>query len=246
MRCEVLEYHSLQSEYLSLPVLPYMYILHKHTIIGRVDLELLKNVELLIQDNISNHHLVLPSQNFMQRMDIKKGKEQVHASSKHAILTSNHQPNENQRYQVNQIGKQAYNNYDNTCRFWVIGIALFKVLDMDFCHLPNSILPIKYYCHALWQEYQSSTAGRVTCELVSKMMTEFKRDCGLISELLGEKVVSTCPHSNCCLLMEMENSVHLTALTLTSIHPFIMISLSCNAEPFFYSDLGSRTITDGN
>ena len=37
----LLEYYCLQSEYLSLLVLPYMYILHKHTIIGRVDPELL-------------------------------------------------------------------------------------------------------------------------------------------------------------------------------------------------------------
>ena len=44
----MLEYCCLQSEYLS-PVLPYMDILCKYTIIGRVGPELLKSVELLIQ-----------------------------------------------------------------------------------------------------------------------------------------------------------------------------------------------------
>ena len=39
-----------------------MYILHKHTVIGRVGPELLKSAELLIQENISDHHLVLSSQ----------------------------------------------------------------------------------------------------------------------------------------------------------------------------------------
>jgi hypothetical protein len=77
-------------------------------------------------------------------------------------------------------------------------MALFKVLETDFRHLPNDILRIKYYCCALWKEYQSTG---VTCELVSEMMKEFNGDFVLAFELQGKKLVSICSYSICYLLM---------------------------------------------
>jgi len=79
--------------------------------------------------------------------------------------------------------------YDNTCGFWTIGMALFKILDIDFSHLPMDAGRLQHCCSVLWKEYQSSPAGGLTCELVQKIIQEFNEDFSL-SRLQGKNVVS--------------------------------------------------------
>lgn len=79
--------------------------------------------------------------------------------------------------------------YDNTCGFWTIGMALFKILKIDFSHLPMEAGRLQHCCSALWKEYQSSPEGGVTSGLVHKIIQEFKEDFSL-SMLQGTNVVS--------------------------------------------------------
>jgi hypothetical protein len=65
-------------------------------------------------------------------------------------------------------------------------MALFRILEMDFRHLPNDICRLKEYFQIFWHEYQS---GGVTCEVVSKMMKEFTGNSAVGLEL-GKEIVS--------------------------------------------------------
>jgi hypothetical protein len=66
-------------------------------------------------------------------------------------------------------------------------MALFKILGVEFSHLPTDVQLLKHYCAMLWKSYRESKEGGVTCELLCKMMRQFKQDFEL---KLKRKVVS--------------------------------------------------------
>lgn len=67
------------------------------------------------------------------------------------------------------------NGYDNSCGFWTLGMALFKILEVEFSHLPVDVQLLKHYCALLWKMYRKPKGG-VTSKLLCKMMREFKED----------------------------------------------------------------------
>jgi len=66
-------------------------------------------------------------------------------------------------------------------------MALFRILGIEFSHLPADAEVLQHHCAALWEQYQSLPG--VSCELLREIMREFRGDFTSL-ELHEKEVVS--------------------------------------------------------
>lgn len=69
-------------------------------------------------------------------------------------------------------------------------MALFKIMGVEFQHLPTDVQLLKYYLEALSQEYLTSPAGGVTAELFHNMSEAFAISFTSMSKGKEREVVS--------------------------------------------------------
>jgi hypothetical protein len=83
-------------------------------------------------------------------------------------------------------------------------MALFKIMGVEFCHLPTDAQVLKYYLEALSQEYLTNPAGGVSAKLFHNMMEAFRICFTSMSKGKKKEVVSVIMLNRKCWLTACE------------------------------------------